>query len=141
MTSYVLQCNFHKHYMSSIGNFWQFSNRTDWKDHSGLLHRKRQNLVRVQCNRLELHKENMCWQEKLWPSLTAGKKSVDYSLLNLVKSRCPERGQFTKKNAWVVTYFFEKHIPLGIQKRPNENIRCGLVKNFYFSVLGYVVKR
>ena len=39
-------------------------------------------------------------------------------------SRCPEWGQFTKKLPGYDTYFFEKGIPLGIQKRPNENIRC-----------------
>ena len=46
--------------------------------------------------------------------------------LNLIQapSRCPERGQFTKKLPGSDTYFFEKYIPIGIQKSPNEKIRC-----------------
>ena len=45
-------------------------------------------------------------------------------IFGYTKSRYPERGQFTKQMPGSETYFFEKYIPLGIQKRLNENIWC-----------------
>ena len=36
----------------------------------------------------------------------------------------PKGVNLQKKLPGSDTYFFEKYIPLGIQKRPNENIRC-----------------
>ena len=58
------------------------------------------------------------------------------------RTRCPERGQFTKKNAWVWHLFFwEAHTPRYSKEAKWKYSMCGLVRNFDFSVLGYVIKR
>ena len=55
-------------------------------------------------------------------------------------TRCPERGQFTKKNAWVWHLFFwEVHTPRYSKKAKWKYSMCGLTSNFDFSLLNNVV--
>ena len=42
---------------------------------------------------------------------------------HLYLTRWSRKGQFTKKMPGSDTYIFDMYIPLGIKKRPNENIR------------------